>query len=333
MKTGRIPENVLKRSVLKQIKPNNDIVLRGAAVGADCAFIRMGQDVCAAAQGSTFYEKKHAVSHAMHKAANNLAAGGAVVRAFELHLMLPEDTSEPDLKQMMAEAQETAVTLNAAISGGHTEVLPAIQNPVVSVTALGFVPEGMQTKKEVRIGQDIVMTKWIGLSGTSYLANEREAELLTTYPAYFIKDAQALEQYYSVIPEAATAIKSGVSAMHDVSSGGVFGALWELGEHAGVGLTISLKKIPVKQETIEVCEFFDLNPYELSSDGAMLMIADDGYALTEALSREGIAAQVIGNVTAGRDKVIINEEEKRFLEPPRTDEIYKIRDIFERSQL
>ena len=161
------------------------------------------------------------------------------------------------------------------------------------------------------------MTKWIGISETAFLAQEKEEELLTRYPLFFIKSAQNLEQYYSIIPEAATAVKSGVTAMHDVAGGGIFGALWELGERFGVGLQVDMKKIPIKQETVEVCEFFGYNPYEIRSDGALLMVTSEGHALVEKLNSQGISAEVIGMIMEGNDKVIINDDEKRFLEPPR----------------
>lgn len=112
--------------------------------------------------------------------------------------------------------------------------------------------------------------------------------------------------------------------MHDVTEGGIFGALWELAESSGIGLEIDWKKIPVKQETIEVCEFFGINPYELISSGCMLMAAPDGNALTRELEKEGIHAVIIGKATEGNDRVLLNEEEKRFLEPPKTDELYKV---------
>ena len=156
-----------------------------------------------------------------------------------------------------------------------------------------------------------------GISDTARLAQEKEEELLSRYPLFFIKSAQNLEQFYSVIPEAATAVKSGVRAMHDVAGGGIFGALWELGERFDVGLQVELKKIPIKQETVEVCEFFGYNPYEIRSDGALLMVTDDSHALLEALAEQGIAATVIGVTMDGNDKVILNDDEKRFLEPPR----------------
>ena len=111
--------------------------------------------------------------------------------------------------------------------------------------------------------------------------------------------------------------------MHDVTEGGVFGALWEVGESANVGLEIDLTKIPLKQETVEVCEFFDLNPYLLISSGCLLVVTDRANELIASYEKEGIKGTVIGRVTEGHERIAYNEDERRYLEPPRTDQIYK----------
>lgn len=328
MKIGKVSEPILKRSVLKYLQPNNEVNCKGAAVGADCAFFSKIEAInngkwtdssgIAVATASVSGEKSPRVgAHAIMRATNNLAAGGAVPFSVQLHIILPERYREIALKRIMEAACETAEALRITISGGHTEVLPEITMPIVSATALGYKENLLLEESKIEPGQEIVMTKWIGISESSRLAQEREEELLTRYPLFFIKSAQNLEQYYSIIPEAATAIKSGVRTMHDVAGGGIFGALWELGERFGVGLQVDIKKIPIKQETVEVCEFFGYNPYEIRSDGALLMVTRKGRALVEALAEEGIFAEVIGTITDGNDKVIINEDEKRFLEPPR----------------
>lgn len=317
MKTGKVSEPILKRSVLKYVKPNNEFLKRGVAVGADCALFYRNDKELATATASVSGEKGSLpASHAILRAVNNLAAGGATPFAVQLHIMLPERYREIALKRMMEAAALTAAELHVTISGGHTEVLPDIQTAIVSATALGYV-ENEVADAPVLPGQEIVMTKWIGISETARLAREKEEELLTRYPQFFIKSAQNLEQYYSILPEAATAGKSGVSLMHDVAGGGIFGALWELGEKAGVGLQVHLKKIPIKQETVEICEFFGYNPYEMRSDGALLMVTSEGHSLVEALAKDGIFAEVIGTITDDNDKVILNEDERRYLEPPR----------------
>ena len=85
-----------------------------------------------------------------------------------------------------------------------------------------------------------------------------------------------------------------------------------------------MKKLPIRQETVEICEFLQLNPYELLSGGSLIMAADNGFDLVEKLAGEGIAAAVVGKATDNNDRVVMNEDERRFLELPKSDEIYKI---------
>lgn len=324
MKVGKISESVLKRSVLKQIKSKNDRVKNGAGVGADCAIFACGDAFCAVADQTVTLSRPDDIRYAMIKAANNVACSGATPVMAMLALLLPEQTEEAQLKAIMQEADEAAGELGIQLAGGHTEVLAAAASPHATVTVTGVRDEEVLLSGGARPGQDVVVSKWAGLEGTALLAGRHLERLAERYPLHMIEEAAAFKQYLSIIPEAATAIKSNVSAMHDVSGGGIFAALWELAESAGVGLAIDLKKIPIRQETIEVCEFFGVNPYELLSGGCLLMTADDGESLVQALEAVHIPATVVGKVTDSHDRVVINEEERRFLERPGTDEITKI---------
>ena len=59
--------------------------------------------------------------------------------------------------------------------------------------------------------------------------------------------------------------QAGASALCAMGEGGILRALWKMAEASRVGLRADLRKIPVRQETIEICERFDLNPYKLLS--------------------------------------------------------------------
>lgn len=321
MKKGKVSESVLKRSVFKYVS-TSEAVKKGAAIGSDCAFLEWKEEVAVSTQTVTF-PVKDAVGLAIYAAVNNLAAGGSRAEAVTLAITLPEEAEEARLKELMKQAQEVCGTLEVTIAGGHTEAVPQVRSAIVTATALGKpLPDKLiQNPKE---DLDVVMTKWTGLEGTMVLAREREQELLTRYPLSIITEAKGFEKYLPVIPEAATALKSGVYAMHDARGGGVFGALWELSRSMNVGLTIELKRIPVRQETIEICEFYELNPYELLSGGSLLIAAKEGKKLVEDLARERIPAVVIGKTTRSNDKVLINEDETRYLEPAKPDELYKI---------
>ena len=98
----------------------------------------------------------------------------------------------------------------------------------------------------------------------------------------------------------------------------------------GVRQEIDLKKIPICQETVEICEYFDVNPYQLKGDGALLFLCHNSAAAIKILKEAGIPAAVIGKITDSNDRVLINEEETRFLEPNRVDEYEKAR-TFERK--
>ena len=314
----------MKRSVLKKIKTHRKEVINGAAIGTDCAVLSFGEgyDIVLSTTPVTA-PAEDIGTYAIPMALNNIAAAGAEPVGVMLSVLLPEQTEETTLQQMMEQAQDICHRCGAEIIGGHTEVTPTVGEPIITVTGVGKLDSTQAgVLRGIEADQDIVISKWIGLEGTIRLARGRKDELCTRYPVRMVEEAAAYDRYLSIIPEAATAMKSGVCGMHDVSRGGVFGALWELSERAGVGLEIDLKKIPVKQETIEICEFFGLNPYELLSGGCLIMTVKDGSALVEALEREDIPAVVVGRTTKSNDRVIYNEDEKRYLDRPKTDQIY-----------
>ncbi|MCM1125861.1 MAG: AIR synthase related protein [Lachnospiraceae bacterium] len=326
MRTGKISESILKRSVLRLIKTHRDEVIKGAEVGGDCAFLswRNQERGTACSMQTVTLPVKNAAYLAVIAGTNNLTASGAEPAAVLLSLTLPEEAPEEILKEIMNQAQKGCTELNIQIAGGHTEVSSAVRSPVISVTAVGTIGDTACMEQGDASEMDIVMSKWIGLEGTAVLALEKGEELAGRFPARLIDKAKSCEGWLSTANEAAIALKSGVYTMHDIRNGGVFGALWELSRKIGVGLTVHLREIPIRQETVEICEFFDLNPYELLSGGALLMVTSDGKRLAEDLQREGVPAAVIGRTNSGNDKVVLNRDETRYLTMPAADEIFKV---------
>lgn len=332
MKIGKISENVYKRSVLKELMHKRKEIINGAGIGEDCAILAFYEGEVPAAEkkmvtGITTVTgiTKDVGGIAIHRAANDLAASGGEPVAVMFSLLLPENTEEAELKNIIRQMEETCSQLNIQITGGHTEIAADIKHPVLTVSGTGkSIDNTYRLSSMAKPDQDVVISKWIGLEGTSVIAKEKQEELVKRFSTEYIENAIGFDRYLSIIPEAATAIKSGTGAMHNVTHGGIFGALWEMAESSGVGLEIDLKRIPVRQETIEICNYFDINPYELMSTGCLLMTSENGYDLAECLKRDDIEATVIGKTTGNNDRLIINEDEKRFLTPPVTDELYKI---------
>lgn len=325
MEIGKVPENILKRSVFKKLTVKRPEVLVHAGVGEDCAALAPTEDALVLSTDPITGTAKDIGKLAFHITANDIASSGAELVGMLLTIIFSPDSTETELKEIMKDVTELAAQYQVEILGGHTEVSAAVNQTLVSVTGVGRIaPEKMVTTGGLKPGQDLVVSKWIGLEGTAILATEKEEKLLAELPSEIVETAKGFGKLLSVIPDSRVAMEIGVSAMHDVTEGGIFGALWEMAAASDVGLEVDLKKIPIRQETIEVCEVFDINPYMLMSSGAMLIGTDHGSQLVEALKRTGIHASVIGRATEGNDRVILNGEERRFLEPSKTDELFRV---------
>lgn len=325
--TGKVPEKVLARSIIRQIKTNRDEILVGAAIGEDCAAISLSDDEVFVISTDPITGATHDIGVlSVHVTANDIASSGAEVIGIMLSILLPENTEEEELKDLMRQVTDECDKLHIQIIGGHTEVTPVVNVPVITSTGIGKVKKGrLITTSGAKPGDDVVVTKWIGLEGTSIIAKEDRSSLIKRFSPSFVDRAAAFGDLLSVVSDARIAVSVGVSAMHDVTEGGIFGALWEMAQSSGCGLEIDLSEIPVKQETVEICEEYGINPYGLISSGSMLIAAPNGLDVVRALKQEGINAAVIGKVTKGNDRIVVSGDEKRFLTPPATDELYKYR--------
>ena len=326
MKVGKVSETILKRSIFKQIHTKRDEVLLGAGVGEDCAAMKLAPgEVFVISTDPITGTVKDVGMLAIQITANDLASSGAEPVGVMLTVLLPEEIEEEDIREMMRQAEEACARFHIQVMGGHTEVTRAVNQPVISVTGVGKVREDrLVSTAGAKPGQDILVTKWIGIEGTSIIAKEKERELKGHFSESFVETAKGFDQYLSVLPESRIAVEHGVSAMHDVTEGGIYGALWEVAEASGIGLEIDLKAIPIRQETVEICEYFELNPYYLISSGCMLMAAERGHDLVRELQAAGIPAVVIGKAVEGKARRIWNGGEESYLERPKTDELYKI---------
>lgn len=325
MEIGKIPENILKRAVFKKLDTKREEVIVHSGIGEDCSVLAVEEDEAFVLSTDPITGTANEIGKlAFHVTANDIASSGAELVGILLTILLPPESSEKDLRQVMDEITELTNRYRVEILGGHTETSEAVNRILVSVTGVGKIKKNRIVRTGgLRPGQEIVLTKWAGLEGTSILAAEREAFLKTKLPAEIVDSAKNFSAFLSVIEDSRVAMETGVTAMHDVTEGGVFGALWEMASASGTGLEIDLRKIPLKQETVEICEVFDINPYMLISSGAMLIGTDHGSLLTKKLQEAGIHSAVIGYATEGSDRVVCNGEDRRFLTPPGSDELFK----------
>ncbi len=326
MKMGKVQETILKRTIFKQLQSKRSEVLVGPEVGEDCSVLKFEEDELCVVSTDPITGAVHTIGNlAVNITANDLASSGAEPLGILLTILLPRGFSEANLKDIIKDVNESCMKLSIQVIGGHTEVTDAVNQPILSVTGIGKVKsDKLILTQKAEVGQDIIMTKWAGLEGTAILAHDHEEQLKAHFNSLMIENAKALSEHISVVKESIIAVKLGATSMHDITEGGVFGALWELAASAKVGLEVDLDAIPIKQETIEICEYYDLNPYKLMSSGCMLITTFEGEKLIKELNAAHISASCIGKIVEGNDKTIIQSNNKRSLEPPKTDELYRV---------
>lgn len=325
MKLGKLTNEELNRLVLQGIQAERpDVVLR-PGIGLDCGGVAFGEEVCILSTDPITAAEGGAGALAVHICCNDVAAAGAEPVGMLLTIMAPPDACREDIARVVAEAQEAASRVGVEIVGGHTEVTDAVNRMVLSATVVGRAPrDRFFSAAGARPGDAILMTKWAGMEGTAILAHDFADRLSSVLTPEELQGARALTQTLSVVPEGLLARNLPVTSMHDITEGGVLGAVWEMAEASGCGALLNLDHIPVLKVTRRACAHLGLNPYRLISSGSMLMTASDGAAVAEALLGEGIPASIIGCVTQEGIQAL-TDGQAYPVEPPGSDELYKVR--------
>lgn len=326
MKVGKVSQTVLKRSILKTLQFQREEAIIEPSIEEMCYGIEVkdGEQVLSTSVALYGNEKDLGV-FALAQVVNDLATRGAKAVGVSVHIMLPPYAYESRLKAMMEHIEGAGSAHAVQILCAKAEVSPAINKAIVYMNGVGVLKKGELLQSNMgKADQDIVLLKWIGLEGTFRVMREKEEELSKRFVPTFLNQIQMLEP--EIFSEKALFLAKdfGVSAMHQITSGGILAALWEFAESSDVGMEVDLKMMSIKQETVEVCEYFHLNPYQLTSAGSILIATDRGEELVSKFAEEGIWATILGRTTVDKARVILGGEEKRYLDRPAADELLKI---------
>ncbi len=254
-----------------------------------------------------------------------MEAAGAVDLKVKARIQVPsagEKTYMARLKQNLREKSKKEGIAKVEI---ETAVNEAILVSQAIVTVSGIREKRNIDSKESE-KKEIIMTKWAGMEGMLRILSEKKEELSAHFAPAFLREAQNFDIRPKKIKEIEAVREAGADLVLHLGSGGILGALWRLAECNGTGMEVEMKQIPVLQQTIEICEYFRLNPYQLTSAGCFLFTVDDGEQAVKSLEEKGIPARRIGRTIQGKGKIIRNGEEIRYLDRPAPDEIYKIFD-------
>lgn len=254
------------------------------------------------------------------RAVNTLAAKGAEPIGVDLNISLPMEADEALLKQIMEQSEKICAKLKVQLMCVKAEISPVVALPTACVTAVGTAePSELIQNSSAKPGQEIVLLGTAGLEGALRILEEQEAELSNRFvPAFLYQTKQLAENLYA-LPWIQRAASVGVTAMRQIGEGGIWAALWELLEEAHLGMEIEMSRIDLYQETIEICEYYRLNPYQMTSTGSILMITENAEEVIRLLRLAGARASKLGITTDTPARVILGQAEKRYLDRPGPD--------------
>lgn len=327
MKIGKVETDLLKQHIFDQITYKHPDVLVGSSIGEDCAVVSFGDDNLIITTDPITGTAHEIGSLCVDIVCNDIASNGAKPMALLLTILLPEGTSQETLLAIMSDASKRAAELEVEIIGGHTEVTSAVNRIVLSATAIAKQPKALMIhNRKAKPGDVILMTKWVAPEGTGILAYEKADELASVLSFEQLKSAKADLRATSVVADGVLAGRFLPHAMHDITEGGLLGAVYELCEASALGCAIDSAKLPLRDVTRLICDHFKIDPLKLISSGSMLILIEEAKRdrILEAFKLEGIPCTAIGIMTEASEKWLHTEDGRIPIEAPQSDALYEV---------
>jgi hydrogenase expression/formation protein HypE len=325
---GKIPIDILKEVVFKNLGTPHSEVTLGPAAGVDGAVLDVGNKNAIVSMDPITGAVERIGWEAININANDVATFGVEPAFFFSCLLLPENADSKIVETISIQMHNAAKELGIAIVGGHCESTPGFANPIVVGCIMGLTEKGKYvTAAGSKAGDKLILTKSAGIEGTAILATDREAQLSKTFNSTLLDTAKDFYNQISVVKDALTAYKTGgVHAMHDPTEGGILNGIHEMADAAGLGVRIVEEKITVEPETAKICRFYEIDPLQLISSGALLIAADAQAAnnIVNNLCKEHVYADIIGEFTPNPNKRILvhRDDSAEMLPKPMSDHLW-----------
>lgn len=306
---GKIPIDILKEVVFKNLGAQRKEVILGPAAGVDGAVLDFGNKNAIVSMDPITGAIERVGWEAININANDVATFGVEPAFFFSCIMLPEGADSKIVENISSQMNMAAKELGIAIVGGHCESTPGLTNPIVVGCIMGLTEKGKYvTAAGAKAGDKLILTKSAGIEGTAILATDRQTQLSKILSPTILESAKGFYNQISVVKDALTAYRAGgVNAMHDPTEGGILNGIHEMADAANLGVRIYEEKITVEPETAKICRFYEIDPLQLISSGALLIAADIEAEdkIIDSLCKQHISADTIGEFNPNPNKRIL----------------------------
>lgn len=317
---GKVPPEELRDLVFAGTGADDDAVLQGPAYGEDAAAIDLGEQVLVVSSDPISLAIERVGTLGVYVASNDVAASGADPRWLTNVLFLPDD-DPTTLSGIVSQVDEAATAAGVAIVGGHAEYDPTRDRPLLSLTCMGLADEFVSSGG-AEVGDAVVLTKGAAIEGTAILATDFRERLAGRVPDATLDAAAGFFDDVSVVADGRV-LREYATAMHDPTEGGLVDGLVEMATASGTTFEIDGGAVPVREETVVLCDAMGVDPFRIFGSGALVATVPQAgvEAALADLRDAGIEAAVVGEVSADAG-VPLRIDDEAFDGPVR-DELYQ----------
>jgi hydrogenase expression/formation protein HypE len=332
--TGKIRNNFFKSRVFPYCGAKRNEVVVAPEYGVDVSIVNLNNGLAMAMTSDPLsliptLGLQESAWLSVQLMANDMATTGFTPMYAQFVLNLPTSLSADDFEQYWKYIHQYCEHLGVAITGGHTGRFEGLHSTVSGGgTMITIAPgEDMLTSKGATPGDILIMTKECALISTAILALSFPETVKKFCGESFHQQACNLFYQTSAVEAGLAAgliarhTKS-VTAMHDVTEGGVMGAIYELTQASRCGVVIDENKIPVGEAQQKIGDHFNIDPKYCVGAGAMIITVkpDKVQLLLSQLKSKSINATIIGKITtADKGVQVRNNEGERTLVLPEAD--------------
>jgi hydrogenase maturation factor len=327
---GKINPNMLREIVFSYLGSHDSRVIVGPKIGEDAAVIDFKDRVLVVHSDPITGAVENIGWLAVNVCANDIATRGVRPLWILTVILLPKGFDSAQLENIVSQINEATRKLDIAVIGGHSEVTSSVSRPIIIATVIGEAKRGkFVTSSGAQVGDSLIVTKGAAIEGTAILSTEMKELLEKKVDKSLILDAQKFIKMTSVVKDALIAVKvGGVHAMHDATEGGIASGLQEIAWASNTGIIAYEEKIPIYEETREICKALRIDPLKTISSGTLIISAckEKAEKIVSALQKNNIQASIIGEVVEkAKGRYLIRRDGTKLnLSRPVKEELWKI---------
>jgi hydrogenase expression/formation protein HypE len=327
---GKISPEIFQELIFPRLGAKDKNVIVGPQHGVDVGIVRIGDKAMSVTTDPVFivpeYGWERAAWFAIHIIASDSVTSGLKPSYLSIDLNLPMEMTKDQLGIMWDVIHRECVKMGINVITGHTARYEGCHYPMVggaTIMGIGELDEYV-TPKLARAGDKIIITKGPAIEASGIFATMFPQLLEEKFGRAFSQKAQEIFYKMSVVEDGRTAVgvgirENGVSAMHDATECGIWGALFEMGQASGCGVRVEKEKIVVEDGVPEICEYFGIDPYASISEGTLVLTCREhaAEAIVAALSKKGIRSSVVGELTGPEKGMTLLEggRERKLVHP------------------